>query len=256
MLYEFKSLGNKYWAVSDRGLTYDNTNYDFKVIEVISLQDTKTALVNGTIRIVAGGRKINLSFSYAERSQAHQAYDILKLKCEIDSIKSNAVDGAVYFVNGVRGKTLTVYDNRCVINVKVGIGSFITGNVTDGEKTIYYCDCIGVQFKKAGVTIGNLQLETASSQMNNKHSNFFGENTFNFDVTTVSNEKMEEVADYIKEKIMELKMGNVQNINTVETAKIDVMSSADEIIKFKQLFDAGVITQEEFEAKKKQLLGL
>lgn len=34
------------------------------------------------------------------------------------------------------------------------------------------------------------------------------------------------------------------------------VSAADEILKFKQLLDAGIISQEEFEAKKKQLLGL
>lgn len=34
------------------------------------------------------------------------------------------------------------------------------------------------------------------------------------------------------------------------------VSDADEILKFKQLLDAGVITQEEFNAKKAQLLGL
>lgn len=33
-------------------------------------------------------------------------------------------------------------------------------------------------------------------------------------------------------------------------------SSADEIMKFKKLLDDGIISQEEFEAKKKQLLGL
>ena len=33
-------------------------------------------------------------------------------------------------------------------------------------------------------------------------------------------------------------------------------SSADEILKYKNLLDSGVITQEEFEAKKRQLLGL
>lgn len=33
-------------------------------------------------------------------------------------------------------------------------------------------------------------------------------------------------------------------------------SSADEIVKFKDLLDQGIITQEEFDAKKKQLLGL
>ena len=34
------------------------------------------------------------------------------------------------------------------------------------------------------------------------------------------------------------------------------LSAADEILKFKNLLDSGVITQEEFDAKKKQLLGL
>ena len=33
-------------------------------------------------------------------------------------------------------------------------------------------------------------------------------------------------------------------------------SAADEIAKYKKLADDGIITQEEFEAKKKQLLGL
>ena len=35
-----------------------------------------------------------------------------------------------------------------------------------------------------------------------------------------------------------------------------VGSNADELRKYKDLLDAGVITQEEFEAKKKQILGL
>ena len=33
-------------------------------------------------------------------------------------------------------------------------------------------------------------------------------------------------------------------------------SVADEILRFKELMDMGVLTPEEFEAKKKQLLGL
>ncbi len=37
---------------------------------------------------------------------------------------------------------------------------------------------------------------------------------------------------------------------------IMVVSAADEIAKYKALLDSGTITQEEFEAKKKQLLGL
>ena len=41
-----------------------------------------------------------------------------------------------------------------------------------------------------------------------------------------------------------------------ETSDSASNSSADEIAKFKKLLDDGTITQEEFDAKKKQLLGL
>ena len=34
------------------------------------------------------------------------------------------------------------------------------------------------------------------------------------------------------------------------------VSPADELMKYKQLLDAGIITQSEFDAKKRQLLGL
>ena len=40
------------------------------------------------------------------------------------------------------------------------------------------------------------------------------------------------------------------------TATSPLASSADELKKYKELLDCGIITQEEFDAKKKQLLGL
>lgn len=43
---------------------------------------------------------------------------------------------------------------------------------------------------------------------------------------------------------------------TPATATATAFSSADEIKKFKELLDLGVLTQEEFDAKKKELLGL
>lgn len=129
------------------------------------------------------------------------------------------------------------------------MGSFVTGNISDGEKTIYYRDCIGVQFKRSGVQIGYLQLETASALMNNRNNNFFNENSFTFDTTVVSNEKMEEVAAYVKKRVDEIKSGKADSAPTVT-------SPADEIKKYKELLDMGAISQEEFETKKKRLLNL
>ena len=45
-------------------------------------------------------------------------------------------------------------------------------------------------------------------------------------------------------------------VPTTSTTIIQSSDSADQLKKFKDLLDAGVITQEEFDAKKKQLLGL
>lgn len=46
-----------------------------------------------------------------------------------------------------------------------------------------------------------------------------------------------------------------QILNNTTNVKME-QSSADELKKFKDLLDSGIITQEEFDAKKKQLLGL
>ena len=103
-------------------------------------------------------------------------------------------DFPVYSITGVRGRSLTVYRDRCVINTQANAGSFITGNATDGEKTIFYHDVIGIQFKPPGMTIGYLQLETASGFGNNESSNMFAENTFTFEKDL---EIVEEAKDYI-----------------------------------------------------------
>ncbi|WP_303804633.1 SHOCT domain-containing protein [Ruminococcus flavefaciens] len=47
------------------------------------------------------------------------------------------------------------------------------------------------------------------------------------------------------------------NANTINrTIVTQQRSMADEIAKYKQLLDSGAITEEEYEAKKKQILGL
>ena len=49
---------------------------------------------------------------------------------------------------------------------------------------------------------------------------------------------------------------NYKNNDVVEVSGAPAVSAADELKKFKELLDMGVISQEEFDAKKKQLLGL
>ena len=117
----------------------------------------------------------------------------------------------LYELEGVRGRSMKVYDRKCVISTKATVGSFITGNVTDGEKTIFYADVVGVQFKRSGSLIGYLQFETGSVQMNNQNSNMFSENTFNFEhgKNGVTNEQMEAIYNQICDILETLKYGSV-----------------------------------------------
>ena len=55
--------------------------------------------------------------------------------------------------------------------------------------------------------------------------------------------------------ITNLLINRQKGVPTIEK-KTEPVGGAEEIIKYKNLLDAGIITQEEFDAKKKQLLGL
>ena len=117
--------------------------------------------------------------------------------------------GVLFTINGVRGRTITICNNKCIIKTAVTMGSVLTGNATDGEKVIFYKDCTGLQFKESGMAIGYLQFETPSMQMNNQGSNFFSENTFTFDASSngTTNPLMREVFYYVLDLMERAKFG-------------------------------------------------
>lgn len=156
---------------------------------------------------------------------------------ELQLKQEKEAKGIVYEINGARGRHITVFKDRCVINTTVTAGSIITGNATDGEKTIFYKDVIGIQFKESGMSLGYLQLETASRQMNNENSNFFGENTFTFVETT---ENMNEVKEYIVSQVAKHKQCAyplVQDLNTIAS-----------------LYEKGLLDAHEYQSLKTKLL--
>ncbi len=120
----------------------------------------------------------------------------------------------LYQLEGVRGRSIQIFDRKVVINTKAGVGSFLTGNVSDGEKTIFFSDVVGVQFKKSGSLIGYLQFETSSVQMNNQNSNMFSENTFTFEdgKNGITNAQMEAIYRQVCDIIEQVKYGPAPEI--------------------------------------------
>ena len=162
---------------------------------------------------------------------------------EINGFRNGALPGAVFHIQGSRGRMIDIYPHKCIITTDVTLGAVLTGNATDGRKTIFYQDCVGFQVKDPGFALGYIQIETSGSLMNNEKSNFFNENTFTFDTSQLSERAFAYIVDYLTKQIEAAKKGGL-------------FSPADEIRKYKSLYDEGAITKSEYEAKKAQLLSL
>lgn len=75
--------------------------------------------------------------------------------------------------------------------------------------------------------------------------------TFNVGINKISAKKINSVIHNVLLSLKEERKSSIQTAN-----QQNVHSSADELLKFKNLLDMGAITQEEFEKKKRDLLGL
>lgn len=143
--------------------------------------------------------------------------------------------------------TLEVYEDRCVIKGKKSFYGILSGRVLAGDKEFFYADMTAVQYRKAVPLFGGfMQFEYPGSPSGEK--NLHSENSFVF-LYGKENDLYDKAYQYIKERISYYK----QQKNTPTVA---ASSPADELKKFKELLDSGIITEEEFNAKKKELLGL
>jgi hypothetical protein len=152
------------------------------------------------------------------------------------------IDKEVFHLNGGVGDILCVYEDRVVIQHK-GVLNFFTMGMK-GDKTLYYADITSVQFKKPGLLSGYIQfsLPGGKEDTGGLSSAFQDENTITLSGNAAEAEK---VVNYINQRLREVKTNKVQA----------TFSPADELRKFKELLDMGIISQQEFDAKKKQLIG-
>ena len=146
--------------------------------------------------------------------------------------------------------TLTVYEDHCVIKAKKNATTMMTTRTFfSGEKVLYYSDLTAVQYKEPGVlTAGYLQFEYPGSGNAGNGNPYQSENSFIIQKQYADMGK--KIYKYINERIAEAR--KQKNASTV----VNALSPAEELKKFKELLDIGIVTQEEFDAKKKQLLGL
>ncbi|MCM3454386.1 SHOCT domain-containing protein [Heyndrickxia oleronia] len=145
------------------------------------------------------------------------------------------------------GKTRVILDGNFLRIKRKGFLNFANHGM-DGEKTIDIYNMSGVQMKEAGaVTSGYLQFIFMGSK-ENKGGLFAATKDEN---TIMFIKKEQDMANEIKAYIENI----LANKNSSTGPQVQT-GSADEIRKFKELLDEGIITEEEFAAKKKELLGI
>jgi hypothetical protein len=146
-------------------------------------------------------------------------------------------------LDGVNGQ-IDLYESKIVIHRK-GINAKLTMGFFKGDKEIYISQISGIQMKLGtGLTNGYIQFTIPGGNESTK-----GLAAATKDENSVFFRKKDnETAQRLKSKIEELKSASSSS------QVISALSPADEIKKYKSLLDDGTITQEEFAAKKKQLL--
>lgn len=150
----------------------------------------------------------------------------------------------IYELKGVNGQ-LELYGDKIVIKRK-GTLSRLTQGLFKGDKTIFISQVSGIQLKPGGwATNGYIQFAMSGSSESKK-----GILDATRDENTVMFKKQDnELVNNIKQKIEEIKTSSSHN----QVVKSHT-SNAEEIMKYKQLMDQGIISQEEFNKKKSKLL--
>lgn len=146
------------------------------------------------------------------------------------------------------GTTLSVYEDCISLTPKGALGFLTKG--TAGERKIFYKDITSIQFKQSTKLVsGFIEFYFAGHNTQKQGQGaFYGaanDNRFTFYNKFLP--EMLQINDFIQSKIN----------NPSPAAPLQQETSAtNELRKYKQLLDDGIITQEDFDAKKKQLLGL
>ena len=148
---------------------------------------------------------------------------------------------------GLSGQ-IELYKDKIIIK-REGFIPKIGHGFTKGDKTIYLNHITGIQLKLADEIFGGYIQFTLPGGIESKKGLAAAARDENS--VTFINTKQNDSAKKLKEKIEELVQKARQSTN-----QIVQVSSADELRKFKQLIDEGVITKDEFDRKKKELLRL
>lgn len=152
-----------------------------------------------------------------------------------------------FLARGLRGNNLIITSTKVVISHKSNFTNVSLG--LRGDKEIDMKSITSIQIKRASMfTNGFFQISFIGGQ-ESKGGLF---NATHDENTVMFNRKQEPDFIHAKQLIDEYR----NKLKLSSSSVLPSITTADELSKFADLVERGFITKEEFEAKKKQLLGL
>jgi len=161
------------------------------------------------------------------------------------TIDTPTISEVILNFEGMNGQ-IELYKDKLIIK-RQGFFAVLSHGFTKGNKTIYLNQITGIQLKLGGpVFVGYIQFTLPGGiegrgGVVDAHKD---ENSVTFE--TILNKSAAELKEKVEELVQKSRGSTNQTIQ---------VSCADEIRKFKQLLDEGIISTEEFNKKKKELLG-
>lgn len=221
----FKGKGTPEWTLTEEGITYKKKVYPFsQITDVTVFAVPKRGLLgtNGVLQVFIEGTKVPLSlgYSFEEKEAGEEAFKFIK-----EHTEQHANEDA---------KEIRMKCNVC--------GHIFCYSGLDLKKNIQHMKDAQ---RSALLSVGQaLFTNQISSQMSSNDAQ----------------RHMDKVVDYShcpnchSANLVEITEEEAKNATANQNAPAS--SAMDELKKLKELLDMGIVTQEEFDAKKKQLLGL
>lgn len=189
-----------------------------------------------------------------QREQNHKPVQEEGGTSQVRAINSSSIqpktisNRPVFTMQGVSG-LLEVYADKLCITPKGALG-FLTQGLK-GTKTIPFYSITAIQFKESGIGSGYIQFTIPGG--NESKSGLFAaaadENSFMF---AGDNDTAREIKEYIEMRIYELRSPpSASNAQPPERT----YGLADELEKLSSLKEKGLLTEDEFIAAKKRLIG-
>jgi hypothetical protein len=209
--------------------------------------ELKNEKKRGSLKITTKKRSYFFYFSQYNFNDFVNLYNLFCENCEthkamVDIPHIEDVSAMMKFAFSFYHKTTVILDDGYIVIAREGALNALAHGIA-GEKRIRIADIMAVQFKEPGIGWGYIQFTLPGSIESNRgmSSATTDENTIIFDKSELN--YAIRIKKYVEDVLSKKDTCN-QNTNNV----------ADEIRKYQQLLDDGIITQEEFKNMKKKII--